>query len=304
VLDLNLVVTDMEKMLHRLIGEHIKLRTELRGDIGPIKADRGQIEQVILNLVVNARDAMAAGGDLTVRTEKIEIDADEAVVLDCAAGPYVVLSVVDTGCGIPPVTIPHIFEPFFTTKDDGKGTGLGLSTVYGIVSQSGGRIDVDSVVDHGTTFRVSLPQVVSTAAMATRVVPEEISPPGTETILLVEDDDGVRQMAREILVEAGYEVIDSASPAEALMLLSSCPQPSGLVLTDMIMPGMNGRQLVQRLQGARPFWRVLYMSGYPQDTSGDAMLLEPGAHFLPKPFTRQELLRKVRDALDGRNVAA
>jgi two-component system, cell cycle sensor histidine kinase and response regulator CckA len=303
VLDLNLVVTDMEKMLRRLIGEHIELRTALSPGLGPVKADPGQIEQVILNLVVNARDAMIKGGKLIVETRSVALSGEEAGLRNCAPGPYILLAVTDNGSGIAAETIPHIFEPFFTTKEPGKGTGLGLSTVYGIVSQSGGRIEVYSEIGRGTTFKVYLPQE-GTAAQPITPAREDLAPAGSETILLVEDEDAVRQITRELLVEAGYDVIDSGSPAEALLLASSCAKPTGLILTDVVMPGMSGRQLAQRLRVTRPFWKVLYMSGYSDDTVGEDGVLEPGVHFLAKPFTRQELLRKVRDVLDGRDVAA
>jgi PAS domain S-box-containing protein len=303
VLDLNLVVTDMEKMLRRLIGEHIELRTALQPGLGAVKADPGQVEQVILNLVVNARDAMTAGGNLIVETRALALTPEEAAPRGYRPGPYIVLAVTDNGAGIAPETLPHIFEPFFTTKEPGKGTGLGLSTVYGIVSQSGGRIEVYSEVGCGTTFKVYLPQE-GTAAQPAGALREDVVPAGSETILLVEDEDAVRQITRELLVEAGYDVIDSGSPAEALLLASSCAKPTGLILTDVVMPGMSGRQLAQKLQVTRPFWKVLYMSGYSDDTVGENGLLEPGVHFLPKPFTRTELLRKVRDVLDGRDVAA
>jgi two-component system, cell cycle sensor histidine kinase and response regulator CckA len=303
VLDLNLVVTDMEKMLRRLIGEHIELRTALQPGLGAVRADPGQIEQVILNLVVNARDAMVTGGKLILETRAVTLGPAEAAQWTCRPGAYVLLAVTDSGTGIGADTVPHIFEPFFTTKELGKGTGLGLSTVYGIVSQSGGRIEVDSEPGHGTTFKVYLPQE-ATGVLPQPVPRDETAPAGSETILLIEDEDAVRQITRELLVEAGYEVIDSGSPTEALLLASSCAKPTGLILTDVVMPGMSGRQLAQRLRIMRPFWKVLYISGYADDTIGEDGLLEPGVHFLPKPFTRQELLRKVRDVLDGRDVAA
>jgi two-component system cell cycle sensor histidine kinase/response regulator CckA len=301
VIDLNHVVADMEKMLQRLIGEHIELRTALQPGLGHVKADAGQIEQVILNLVVNARDAMTQGGKLIVETRGVVLSPEEAEKSSCRPGEYVLLAVSDSGAGIPAATIPHIFEPFFTTKGPGQGTGLGLSTVYGIVSQSGGRIEVYSEVGRGTTFKVYLPQQGAAAEPATSRG-EEPAPPGTETILLVEDEEAVRQITRELLTEAGYEVIDSGSPAEALLLASSCVRPTGLILTDVVMPGMSGRQLAESLRVTRPFWKVLYMSGYPQETLGNDGP-EAGSQFLAKPFTRQELLLMVRAVLDGREVA-
>jgi two-component system cell cycle sensor histidine kinase/response regulator CckA len=296
VLALNTVILDVEKMLNRVIGEDIELRTSLDPSLGSVKADRSQIEQVIMNLAVNARDAMPNGGRLTIQTANVIVDkAFARRHQPQQPGPYVRLSVRDTGIGMDAETQARIFEPFFTTKEVGKGTGLGLSTVYGAIRQSGGHIWVYSELGQGTSFEVYLPIVPE------RVLDEKPSGSadtpsnGTETILLVEDEEGVRELTRDLLAGSGYVVLEAESPEKALQTASHYPNPIHLLLTDVIMPGMNGPKLAQRLAMIRPEMKVVYMSGYtgfrqPQLPDSQAILL-------PKPFTREALLRKLRDAL-------
>ena len=295
ILDLNVVVLDVEKMLNRLIGEDIELKTSLRPNLGSVKADRGQIEQVIMNLVVNARDAMPNGGRLTIETENI--DVDEAFALrhrPQQPGPYVRLSVRDTGIGMDAETQARIFEPFFTTKEVGKGTGLGLSTVYGVIRQSGGYIWVDSELGHGTTFDVYLPLVRE------RVLDEKPSSAadapsgGTETILLVEDEEVLRELTRDLLAGSGYAVLEAESPEKAVEIARHHAGPIHLLLTDVIMPRMNGPKLAEQIAAIRPDMKVVYMSGYTGFRQ--SQLPNAQAILLPKPFKREALLRKLRDA--------
>jgi len=300
VLDLNAVVGDMEKMLGRLIGEDIQVIAKLGTDLGRVKADPGQMEQVIVNLAVNARDAMPQGGKLILETTNAELDESYRRTHPGARpGPYVRLAVSDTGHGIDAATLPRIFEPFFTTKEQGKGTGLGLSTVYGIVKQSGGYIMVYSEPRRGSTFKVYLPRVDEEAQAATEAegAPE---PPAraSETILLVEDEKALREMIRELLEEGGYTVLEGGSPEEALAAARSHRGPIHLMLTDVVMPRMGGRDLAAELSALRPGLRVLYMSGYTDSAIIHHGVLDAGTHFLQKPFTAHALLRKVRAVLD------
>ncbi len=298
-LDLNAVVSDVEKMLARVIGEDVTLVTRLDPSLGSVKADPGQLEQVIMNLAVNARDAMPEGGTLTFETANALLDADFiAVHPGSLPGAHVVLIVTDTGTGMTDEVRSHAFEPFFTTKVKGKGTGLGLATAYGIVKQSGGYITVDSAAGHGTTFRIYLPRVEGTADSA-RTASSSLLPTGTETILLVEDEPGVRRLSRTILEAQGYAVLEAASGDEALEVAQSHPGEIHLVATDVIMPGISGRVLWDRLRGLRPNSRVLFMSGYTDDAIARHGVLEPGIAFLQKPFTPLSLAQKVREVLDA-----
>jgi two-component system cell cycle sensor histidine kinase/response regulator CckA len=298
VLDLNLVVADMDKMLRRLIGEDIELKTSLREPLGSVRADPGQIEQVLMNLVVNARDAMPGAGSLLIETAAVDLDSSSLTMHPGAhPGPHVMLAVSDTGEGMDKETASRIFEPFFTTKALGKGTGLGLSTVYGIVEQSGGHVDVYSEKGLGTTFKVYLPRIEGTVTrMGVEPAPR---PPRaeSETILLVEDEAALRSMIGETLAEGGYHVLEAGTPQQALEMAGLHQGPIDAVLTDVIMPGMSGRELAHRLRPLRPEVPVVYMSGYTDDAIGHHGLLDPGTLFLQKPFTADALLWKLHEAL-------
>ena len=305
VLDVNVRIVESTRMLSRLIGERIRLVTELEPSLGSVRADPGQIEQVLVNLVVNARDAMPDGGTLTIRTQNAEVDPlSSRRHFGAPAGSYVVLSVADTGVGIDAETQKRIFEPFFTTKEKPLGTGLGLATVYGIVRQSGGQVYVESAPGAGSTFRVYLPSVDE----AVSTEENRLEPPGpargSETILLVEDEGPVRELTRRCLEQRGYAVIPAASAEEALDLLAGHGGSLDLLLTDVVMPGASGPDLARRLTRERPDLQVLFVSGYPDASPDSARLLEPGVPFLQKPFTADTLARKVRDVLDARAAAA
>ena len=300
VLDLNETVAGIEPLLRRLIGEHIEIGVARGAGLGRVKADVGQLEQVILNLAVNARDAMPQGGRLTLGTSNATVD--EAAVRrapEFEPGDYVVLSVTDTGHGMDAATRAQIFEPFFTTKEIGKGTGLGLATVYGIVKQSGGFIEVESEPGRGATFKVYLPCVEEALGVAEAGKPAGARLKGSETVLLVEDDEALRTLAREILAVQGYTVIEASSPLEALRLHRRHQGHIDLLLTDVVMPEMNGQQLADRLKNARTDMAVLFMSGY----TGAALSQRGGGefvgHFLQKPFTPDGLSRRVREVLDA-----
>ena len=299
VVDLGVVTTDMKDMLGRLIGEDIALLTSATPGLGQVKADRGQIEQVIMNLAVNARDAMPQGGRLILETANVDLD-DDYVRRHVGArpGPHVMLAVSDTGTGIPREIQGQIFEPFFTTKEQGKGTGLGLATVYGIVKQSGGYIEVDSEAGRGTTFRIYLPRLDAAPVTEDRSVRPTIGPGGTETILLVEDEEGVRELARDILRASGYTVLEARNGAEALLLCERHQGPLDMLLTDVVMPRMSGRELAERLAPLRPDLSVLYMSGYTDDAVIRHGVLRAGTAFLQKPFTPAALVQRVRETLD------
>jgi signal transduction histidine kinase len=300
VIDLREIVTDVEAMLRRLIGENITLDTQLGEDVAAVKADPGQVHQVLLNLAVNARDAMKGSGYITMGTSLDVVDearADRTPGLK--AGAYVVLSVADTGSGMDETTKDRLFEPFFTTKEPGKGTGLGLSTVYGIVKQSGGYIDVESTLGEGTTFRVFLPHVEgeSAEALVTAEAPTEVSH-GTERILLVEDDDSVRELAREILEMNGYTIVEACNGMEALSVYEADEGSIDMMITDLVMPQLGGRDLARKLAPENPDLRVLYLSGYTDSVVLQQGMLDPGSWFLQKPFTPVQLAGKVREALD------
>ena len=301
VLAVNAVVADVEKMLRRLIGEDIQLVTVFSEGLGTVKADPGQIEQVIVNLAVNARDAMPGGGKLVIETANT--DLDEGYVrahADARPGCHVVLSVSDTGHGMDARTLSRVFEPFFTTKGPDKGTGLGLSTVYGVVKQSGGHVTAYSEPGHGTSFKVYLPRVDE--PMEPRpgqgAVSEALSR-GTETILLAEDEESLRLMFRELLEGAGYVVLEEASPEAAVAASDSHAGPIHLLMTDVVMPRMGGQELARRLLATRPQLRVLYVSGYSFEGIGHHGLIDAGANYLEKPFTSEALLRTVRRILDA-----
>jgi PAS domain S-box-containing protein len=298
-LNLNDVVSDMNKMLRRLIGEDIRFDARFDPALKQVKADAGQIEQVLVNLVVNSRDAMPQGGTLTIETANFEIDPEFASKhLDLLPGNYVMLAVSDTGCGMDEKTQARIFEPFFTTKEKGRGTGLGLSTVYGIVKQSGGNIWVYSEPGQGTVFKVYLPQLQEDAEAPRKSVVETVVPRGSETILLVEDEDVVRGLARQILEQAGYNVLDASGGEEAIRLCRERRGPIDLLLTDVVMPETSGREIARRLTKLRPATRVLYMSGYTDDAIVHHGVLDSDVEFIQKPFTPVALARKVREVLD------
>ena len=297
ILDLNAVVLDVEKMLRRLIGEHIELRTSLDPALGRTRADQGQLEQVIVNLAVNARDAMSNGGRLTIETANVDLDEGFAREHNPQLpGPYVLLTVSDTGIGMDPWTQAHIFEPFFTTKEVGKGTGLGLSTVYGVVRQSGGHIWVYSEPGQGSTFKIYLPRTGDLVPAAKPVARSSASLRGTETILLVEDEDALRELAYTLLTDSGYSVLQADHPDRAIEIARTHNGPIHLLLTDAVMPGMNGRVLAEQLTRVRPEMKVLYMSGYTGFTHPG--VLDPEMTVLQKPFTREALLRKLHEVLD------
>ena len=298
VLDLNALVANLERMLQRVIGEDVELRTALAPALGAVRADPGQLERVIMNLVVNARDAMPQGGKLTIETADAELDRPYAQEhLPVQPGRYVMLAVSDTGIGMDPAIKAHIFEPFFTTKEKGKGTGLGLATVYGIVKQSGGYIWVYSEPGRGTTFKIYLPRVEADAEpLAPRSEPPA-SLRGSETVLLVEDEEAVRNLTRKALEAYGYAVLAAADGQEALRLASEYDGAIHLLLTDVVMPNMSGRELAGHLASVREETKVLYVSGYTDNTIVHHGVLEPGIAFLQKPFTPEALVRKLREVL-------
>jgi hypothetical protein len=302
VMNLTTVVAEMESLLRRLIGEDIDLVVVPTEGLGNVKADPGQVEQVIANLAVNARDAMPQGGQVTIETRNVEVDEQYAYEHGVAVppGPYVMLAVSDTGAGMDEVTRGRIFEPFFTTKAPGKGTGLGLSTVYGIVKQSDGFIWVYSEVGQGTSFKIYLPQVAEVTG-GKRHSPTVAPAHGTETILLVEDVEGLRTLATRILESAGYTVLLAANGEEALLVLERYKEPVHLLVTDVVMPGISGQNLAKRLDRTAPGTKVLYMSGYTDDIIVRHGVLDEGMPFLSKPFTVVELTRKVREVLDSQS---
>ena len=298
VLNIQEVVTDMEKMLRRLIGEDIELVTMNAPELWHVRADRSQIEQVILNLAVNSRDAMPSGGKLTIETCNTELDSSYSRQAVVEPGQYVLLAVSDTGIGMDAATQAHIFEPFFTTKEKGKGTGLGLATVYGIVKQSGGYIWVYSEPGKGAAFKVYLPRVIKTAEQAAQKPEPRRSGRGSETILLVEDEKGVRELAREYLTEAGYIVLEAENAEQALRVARESTAKIDLLFTDVVMAGISGRQLAEQMQQLRPGLRVLYMSGYTDEAIVHHGILGRGMALLQKPFTLNSLALKIRETLD------
>ena len=299
VLDLNEVVQTVDKMLGRLVGEDIELQSVLAPGLGHIKADPGQLEQVIVNLAVNARDAMPTGGKLTIETADVEMAETRGRDLTTVpAGRYVMLAITDSGTGMDEDTKARIFEPFFTTKEQGKGTGLGLATVYGIVKQSGGFIWVYSEPGHGTTFKIYLPRVEGAADALAPPVGTAAVPRGTETVLIVEDEEAVRALAKTALARKGYRVLEAANGGEALLLCESERAPIHLLVTDVVMPGLGGADLAQRLAPLRSEMKVLFISGYTDRAAARHGTMQPGAAYLEKPFSLDALARKVREVLD------
>ncbi len=300
LLDLNAIVADAAAILQRLIGEDIRLETAPGLALWRVEADPTQIEQIIMNLAVNARDAMPDGGRLTIETANVEVnEAEAASHPEASPGPHVLLSVRDTGLGMDAETLSHMFEPFFTTKEPGKGTGLGLATVYGIVRQSGGHIRVSSEIGRGTTFRIFLPRAGGAGAGAGPQEAWEEAARGSETILLVEDDDAVRELAREVLESRGYKVLEARHGREAIQTAERHQGRIDLLVTDVVMPRMRGTELAGELLSRRPEVKVLYMSGYTGDRLGPGDLAGEASGFLQKPFAPDTLSRKVRELLGG-----
>jgi len=297
-MNLNDVVGDMGRLLPRLIGEDIELVIRTSEDLGAIRADASQMEQVIMNLAVNARDAMPEGGRLIIETSNVDLDgtynAKHSIVRE---GQYVLLAVSDTGTGMDAETQSHIFEPFFTTKPQGKGTGLGLATVYGVVKQSGGFVWVYSELGRGTTFKIYLPRVDQPVDRLIPSASTSEAPRGTETILLTEDEQDVREVAREFLESGGYTVIEARDGAEALGLVETHQGAIDLLITDMVMPRMTGQELAARLKERQPELRMLYMSGYSERAAAESMQPDPSVRLLAKPFSRSALLRAVHELL-------
>jgi two-component system cell cycle sensor histidine kinase/response regulator CckA len=299
IFDLNAVIGELEKMLPRLIGEDVVLRTNFAPALGSIKADRGQIEQVVMNLMLNARDAMPSGGTLTIETQNFNLtEANSGQHVGVTPGPYVMFSVTDTGVGMDAQTQARILEPFFTTKEAGKGTGLGLSTVYGIVRQWGGTIQFNSEVGHGTTFQVYLPRAAGDPRLFQRSNAQTRTAPGTETILLTEDDEMVRALASRVLSTHGYTVLEAANGAAAILICEQHTEPIHLLITDVVMPGMSGRDLADRLSKLRPGLKCLYMSGYTDRAIVRQQVLDEKAAFIQKPFAPLAFVNKVRETLD------
>jgi signal transduction histidine kinase/ActR/RegA family two-component response regulator len=296
---LNQIVNDLEQMLRRIIGEDVELALVLAPELGMTQADASQLEQVLMNLVVNARDAMPGGGKLTIETANADFNEEFAAKhVDLRPGPYVLLSVSDSGCGMDPGTRSRIFEPFFTTKERGKGTGLGLATVYGIVNQCGGHIWVDSEPGRGTTFKIALPRETSAVPLPPAATTTNDASRGTETLLLVEDDEGVRELAKEILQTAGYRVLVAATAEDGLRISGEYEGKIHLLLTDVIMPGMSGDAMAECLRSDRPEMNVLFMSGYFDGEIAPGGILGAGMRFLGKPITIESLTRKVRETID------
>jgi CheY-like chemotaxis protein/two-component sensor histidine kinase len=298
VVDLNTSVTEIQKMLHRVIGEDVELAIRLQPDLGYIKADPGQLGQVLMNLAVNSRDAMPSGGTLAIETANVELD--ETYVrqhLGARPGQFVMLAVSDTGIGMDSDTLSHIFEPFFTTKDPGKGTGLGLSMVYGIIKQNNGYIMAYSEPGRGTTFKIYFPR--SEETLPASLTARKAIQGGTETILLVEDEVALRELTRLLLEDAGYTVLESPGVEEAIATAKDLHLKIDLLLTDVVMPRIDGRELASQLVALRPNLKILYMSGYTDDVLVNRGSLTQAAILVQKPFTKNTLLQKVRETLDA-----
>jgi CheY-like chemotaxis protein len=304
VLNLNTVVARIEMMLRRLIGENIELRSMLADDLGSVRADAGQIEQVLVNLAVNARDAMPTGGKLTIETANVDLDQAYARGhTSVAPGRYAMVAISDTGIGMSPEVRARLFEPFFTTKEVGKGTGLGLATVYGIVKQSGGNIWVYSELNRGATFKIYLPLVDEPVEAAEPARGAAEAQKGGETVLVVEDEEAVLALARRTLLRDGYTVLAARSAEQALQLAAGHAGPIHLLLTDIVMPGISGQLLARRLAGPHPDMKVIYMSGYTDNAIVHHGVLELGFTLLQKPFTPKALAQLVREVLDTPSLA-
>jgi two-component system, cell cycle sensor histidine kinase and response regulator CckA len=305
VLDANAVVSDVDKMLRRLIGEDIELQISLAHNLGRVKADRSQLEQVILNLAVNARDAMPQGGVLRIETKNAQLtDSDKSRFRYVVPGQYILIRVIDNGCGMSPELQSHIFEPFFTTKEKGKGTGLGLATVYGVIKQSEGYVWVESEVGKGTEFKIYLPRAEGAAEETPQTIAASGHARSSATILIAEDEDSLRKLTCNTLRGLGYSVIEARDAANALSIAAETEVDIDLLLTDVVMPGMSGRTLAEKMTAARPEIKVLYMSGYPDGAIVTHGVLNPGMFILRKPFTRDELLRRVEESLAQKLVGA
>jgi CheY-like chemotaxis protein len=303
ILDLNKLLAGIKKMLVRLIGENIEILVIPEPGLWQVEIDPGQMEQVVMNLVVNARDAMPDGGKLTIQTANTYLDEDyfsEQNILEDQPGSYVMVAVSDTGSGMDKVTQEHIFEPFYSTKEKGKGTGLGLSTVYGIIKQNNGFIWVYSEPGQGSVFKVYFPRIKADAdSEKIEQQPEDVIG-GSETVLLVEDDDGLRKLLQGILNKKGYKVLEAENGEDALRISRTHDGSIDLILTDVVMPKMSGKKVVERLQRLYPHVKVIYMSGYTDDAIVHHGVLEPGINFIEKPFTTEKLARKIREVLDDK----
>jgi len=297
VVDINQMLSHLEKMLRRLIGEDIRLKTALAPGLYRVKADMGQMEQVLLNLSVNARDAMPNGGTLEISTQNWDVASDEDD--EVPSGAYAKLVITDTGCGMDESTLSHLFEPFFTTKEKGRGTGLGLSTVYGIVQEAGGFIHVTSRPGEGTSFRIYFPMISENVTELTKTPETEEFLKGNEVVVLAEDDRAVRTLAKRVLIQSGYNVLDAASGEEALALAESTTGPIDLLVSDVVMNGIAGPELARRMILKRPGLKVLYLSGYMELDTRNSVLREAQSSFLAKPFRPRDLVQKVRETLDG-----
>lgn len=300
VLDPNALVRGLDKMLRRLLGEDVDLATRLAPGLGRVKADPGQMEQAIVNLCVNARDAMPTGGKLTIETANADLDDSyTAAYTDMRPGPYIVVSVTDTGTGMTPEVQARVFEPFFTTKEQGKGTGLGLAMVFGFVKQSGGHVAVYSEAGRGATFKLYLPRVDAVPEVGKLSVQRGTMPRGTETVLLVEDEPAVRALGRDVLTMCGYSVLEAGNGRDALRVAEAHPGRIDLLLTDVVMPGgLGGREVAEAIIAGHPEASVLFTSGYTDDAVVRHGVLESGVHFLQKPFSPSALAQKVREVLD------
>jgi CheY-like chemotaxis protein len=298
-------VADARKMLSRLIGDDVEIITHFDAGLGSVVADPSQMNQVLMNLAINARDAMPDGGRIIVETSNTDFDEGYAAQhAGVRAGPCVLLSITDTGAGMTQEVVQHIFEPFFTTKDTGAGTGLGLSTVYGIVRQAGGWIWVYSEPGRGSTFKIYLPRAGAAPEPPAAPVSAAQSPRGTETVLVVEDQPEVRKLTLAMLESQGYQLLEAANGTEALSLSERYPEPIHLLITDVVMPGMTGRELATRLLALRPSLRTLYTSGYTANAIAHEGVLDPGVAYLPKPFSRAQLAAKVREVLSEKGTDA